>query len=101
MQLKNHRSSVPKGGQSVDITQTVEGDLVTRLQSALMWHQKGCFDEAEALYREILRIQPGHFDALQLLATIAAQKNNFLEAVKLFVQVVKINPDHQIGRAHV
>lgn len=94
MQLKNHNTSVPEGGQSVLLSQTPEGDHVAKLQSALTWHQKGHFDEAEALYREILCTQPGHFDALQLLATIAAQKNNFLEAVALFDQVLKIKPDH-------
>ncbi|MDO8788672.1 MAG: tetratricopeptide repeat protein [Sulfuritalea sp.] len=64
------------------------------MQAALALHQQGKFDQAEALYREILKSQPRHFDALQLLATIAAQRKNSAAAVELFDQALKINPDH-------
>ncbi|MBV5289644.1 MAG: tetratricopeptide repeat protein [Pelodictyon phaeoclathratiforme] len=66
----------------------------TRLHSALALHQQGCLDDAEVLYRKILREDPEHFDALQLLATIAAQKKNFSEAVELFDQAFTINSNH-------
>jgi hypothetical protein len=33
-------------------------------------HQGGWLDQAEALYREILKVSPGHFDALHLLGVI-------------------------------
>ena len=51
------------------------------LQTALVLHKKGQLAEAGGLYKEILRSQPGHFDALQLLATIALQQKKFAEAV--------------------
>jgi len=63
------------------------------LQTALGFHEQGLLDEAEALYQEILRSQPVHFDALQLLATIAAQKKNSLESIKLFERALNIHPD--------
>jgi len=66
----------------------------TRLHSALALHQQGCLDDAEVLYREILRANPEHFDALRLLATVAAQRKNFPEAEELFDQALKINPAH-------
>jgi predicted O-linked N-acetylglucosamine transferase (SPINDLY family) len=66
------------------------------LQAALERHQQGRLDEAEALYREIVCLQPDHVDALQLLATIAAQKKNFTEAVALFDQALAINPAHPL-----
>ena len=77
-------------------TQTLPArdDRAAQLQSALVLHQQGHFDEAEVLYQKILRDQPEHFDALQLLATIAAQKKRFEEAVALFDRALKINPDH-------
>ena len=65
-----------------------------KLQSALALHQQGRLDQAEAIYREILRQEPRHFDALQLLATIAAQRGNFSAAVPLFDQALAIDPDH-------
>ena len=93
-QLNICRVSLPEAAQSVVLSQTVTEDLAAQLQSALSVHQQGQLNEAEALYREILRSHPRHFDALQLLATIATQKKNFLEAVELFGQALQINPDH-------
>ena len=65
-----------------------------KVKVALALHQQGRLDQAEAIYKEILQSQPRHFDALQLLATVAAQKNRFPDAVELFDQALKINPDH-------
>lgn len=68
--------------------------IADKLQTALAMHQQGQLDLAEALYREILQSQPFHFDALQLLATIAAQLGNSGEAVELFDRALKITPDY-------
>ena len=37
---------------------------------ALVFHQKGMLKEAKAIYEQILKIQPRHFDALHLLGAI-------------------------------
>ena len=65
-----------------------------QLKIALALHQQGQLDQAEVIYKAILQLQPQHFDALQLLATIALQRNNLLEAVALFDRALKINPHH-------
>ena len=65
-----------------------------QLQTALALHQQGRLAEAELIYREILLAQPDHFDALQLLATIAGQQNRLIDAVSLFERALNINPDH-------
>ncbi len=62
--------------------------------AAFAMHEQGQLDQAEAIYKEILQSQPQHFDALQLLATIAAQRMNSAAAVELFEQALRINPDH-------
>ena len=69
-------------------------DDATLLQAALALHRQGRLTEAEALYKKILHAQPGHFEALQLLATIAGQQNRLNEAVSLFERALKINPLH-------
>jgi predicted O-linked N-acetylglucosamine transferase (SPINDLY family) len=71
-----------------------ENAHATHLQRGLSLHQQGRLAEAEAIYREILHSQPDHFDALQLLATIAGQQNKLTEAVELFIRALKINPVH-------
>lgn len=65
-----------------------------RLKTALALHQQGRLDQAEAFYQEILRSQPRHFDATQLLAMIATQRKDSARAVDLFDSVLRINPDH-------
>ena len=65
-----------------------------KLDAALAMHQQGRLDLAEALYKEILQSEPRHFDALQFLATIAAQRKDSAAAVELFDQALKINPTH-------
>jgi FkbM family methyltransferase len=64
------------------------------LTPALALHKQGEWDGAEALYKEILQSQPRHFDALQLLATIAAQRKHSADALQLFEQALAIDPEH-------
>lgn len=63
-----------------------------KLKTAFALHQQGLLDQAENLYKEILQSEPQHFDGLQLLATIAVQRNNLQAAIDLFDQAIKINP---------
>jgi tetratricopeptide (TPR) repeat protein/SAM-dependent methyltransferase len=44
------------------------------LQQALKHHEAGELEQAEALYQEIIRVDPGHADALHLLGVAAHQK---------------------------
>lgn len=63
------------------------------LNTAITLHQQGRLVEAEAIYKEILLLQPQHFDALQLLAAIALQRKDSALAVELFDNALKIKPD--------
>ncbi len=65
----------------------------TSLTKAHALHRQGLLAEAEALYRHILKAQPGHVDALQLLALIEAQKQRHAKALVLFDQALKQRPD--------
>ncbi len=68
--------------------------IAHKLAAAAALHQQGQLNQAEAMYREILQSQPEHFNALQLLATIASQRGNFSVALGLFDRVLKIKPDY-------
>ncbi|NMW22528.1 MAG: tetratricopeptide repeat protein [Chlorobiaceae bacterium] len=76
---------------TVQLTNTLEA----KFESAFALQKKGHLLEAELLYKEILQLQPDHFDALQLLAAITGQRKNYLYAIDLFDQVLKIDPDHR------
>lgn len=68
--------------------------IAVKLNTAVTMHQQGQLDLAETLYKEILQSQPLHFDALQLLATIAGQQGNAAMAVELLDRALMIKPDY-------
>ena len=81
----------PVAGDSKQQNVAVD-DQANQLQAALALHQQGQLDQAETIYKAILQSQPQHFDALQLLATVALQRNDLLAAVELFDRALKIFP---------
>jgi len=68
--------------------------VATLIQQGLALHQQGKFNEAKVIYEKILKIQPNHFDALQLLGTVSAQTKQFTQAVDLLTKALQINPNH-------
>ena len=69
-----------------------KADLNSMLQQGLALHNRGQLAEAKEIYEAVLRNQPSHFDALNLLGTLAAQTRNFGPAVELFKRALEINP---------
>ena len=66
----------------------LERELIVR---AMSLHQQGYLDKASDAYNEILRNNPGCFDALHLSALIAYQTHQFDIAEDLFVRAIMIN----------
>jgi protein O-GlcNAc transferase len=64
------------------------------LARAVALHQGGRLDEALALYRQILRLEPKHFDALHLSGVIACQTGDPARAVALIGQALALRTDH-------
>jgi len=62
------------------------------IQNAIVRHQAGHLQEAEAVYQNILREQPENEDALQLLGLIAHQTGMNEIAVDLIEKAININP---------
>jgi len=63
----------------------------TLLQQAVALQQNAAFTEAEELYREILELRPKHFDAIQLLGTLALQSGRLQEGIGLLKKAIAIN----------
>jgi len=68
--------------------------LSGRLRQAVAFHQSGQLAQAQAIYEEILTVEPRHFDALHLLGVIAAQSKYPAQAVNLFDQAIGIDPNN-------
>jgi len=69
----------------------LQRQLDKTLRQAVALQQNAAFVEAEALYREILQLRPNHFDALQLLGTLALQSGRWDEGIELLRKAVAIN----------
>ncbi len=59
---------------------------------AVAYHQRGMLAEAERLYAGILKLRPGHFDALHMLGVLRQQQGQSAEAMRLINDALNINP---------
>ncbi|NGZ05433.1 MAG: tetratricopeptide repeat protein [Magnetococcales bacterium] len=62
------------------------------IQQALEHHQAHRLDEAEQLYRQVLRTQPRHQDGLNLLGFLLHQRGQHTEAITLIHKAIQIDP---------
>jgi predicted O-linked N-acetylglucosamine transferase (SPINDLY family) len=65
---------------------------------ALALHQTGRLDEAEQIYRCVLKHSPGHAGALHLLGVIHQQREDHEAAAELIGRAVSINPNKAVYR---
>ncbi|MBN1569445.1 MAG: tetratricopeptide repeat protein [Acidobacteria bacterium] len=61
------------------------------INDAVKLHQAGRLDEAEAVYRQILAVEPAQSDAIHLLGVIAYQRKRFDEAIDLIGRAIALN----------
>ena len=59
---------------------------------AMRYHQSGNLQQAEAIYRQILQVDPSNADALHLLGVIAAQVGKHDLAVEYISQAIRLRP---------
>jgi len=71
--------------------------LADQLQQAVSFHRHGQLDRAQAIYEDILRSEPRHFDALHLLGLIAAARGNLRKAVELIDAALRITPGSAVA----
>ncbi len=73
-------------------TLTAKDTIAITLHVALEHHDRRALQEASALYREILNIDPDHADSLFLLGMIAAADGDRQTAVELFRAAARNRP---------
>jgi tetratricopeptide (TPR) repeat protein len=70
-------------------------DYITELYGyAFLCHQRGNLAEARKRYKEILKIQPSHCDALHLLGVLSAQEKSFDDALYFIGKALVIKSDN-------
>ena len=60
-----------------------QNEIANLLQEAITCHQQGEIDQAESLYRRVIKVKPRQPDSLHLLGVIAHQRGNHEQAIKL------------------
>ena len=63
-------------------------------QAALAFHQQGLHDQAEPLYRRVLRQDRTHFDSLHNLGLILLERGNADEAASLIRRACYQRPNN-------
>lgn len=63
------------------------------LRTALQHHQAGRLQEAEAIYRQILQVEPNHPDALHLVGVIAHHDGRHQIAIDCICQAIALSPN--------
>jgi tetratricopeptide (TPR) repeat protein len=69
-------------------------DINKAIQSALAYYQAGNLQDAEHLYKEILRVQPDNRDALHFLGVICYELGNYDFAIEHIKKALQINPSN-------
>lgn len=75
--------------------------IAQAIQLAVTHHQAGRLAEAEALYRQVLTVQPDHPDALHLLGVLAGQSGQLGVAVDLVRKAVERVPGVAVYRVNL
>src|SRR5262249_24358244 len=70
----------------------VSGMNEQTLQTAWRLHQAGNLSEASRVYQEVLRANPKHFQARQLLGFVHFQRGEFADAERVMDKAIKVNP---------
>ena len=94
--MRNKFNQIPKPKPKAKVGVTAVNPVVAKksadlLQQGLALHNAGQLEQARAIYEEILKLNPKHFDALQLLGAIAAQTKQWDKALGLLTDALKIN----------
>lgn len=77
-------------------TQTFRNDpshagVVEKFRQGLAAHQKGQMDTAAALYLQVLKLNPIHFDALHLLGVVELTRGNYQTSLTLICKALNVN----------
>jgi predicted O-linked N-acetylglucosamine transferase (SPINDLY family) len=83
-------SDNPKPATMADLSSARLTELFERARAL---HQQGQLEPARATYEEILAMQPGHFETLNLLGVLSGQSRDLQRAVEYFDKALAVQPD--------
>jgi predicted O-linked N-acetylglucosamine transferase (SPINDLY family) len=84
--------NIPAPKPHKPLNQKQPSSIRSLLTKAFDFHQKGDLIAAGDLYAQILKVQPQHFDALQLTGLIAAKNGQHDVAIQFIQRALLLNP---------
>ena len=69
-------------------------DIGFILKNALDLHRNGEVEKARHAYLEVIKLDPAHFEALNLIGLIDFSRRHFESAANFFAQAISISPHH-------
>ena len=92
------KKPAPLSSSSMEASVVAEGQaetsptLAQTVAIGASHHQSGRFAEAEQIYRQVLKVEPDQFDALQLLGLLLHQKGESAAGAELVARAVSADP---------
>jgi len=75
--------------------------LAQLVHQAIGHHTAGRLDDASAIYRRVLQVEPANFDALHLSGLVAFQSGRLTEAAALIQQALGVNPNSPLAHLNL
>ncbi len=98
---KGRGSARPDGPGQASSPAATASAIASKFHDAFALHQQGQLGVAEALYREILQLEPNHFDALHMLGLAALQKGNTQAGIDLVGRAIQANPTQPFAQVNM
>ena len=76
-------------------------NLADKFNAALELHQRGQLDQAESLYKRILKKAPNQPDTLHYLGVLEAQRNHHDSAIRLIGRAVDADPKNAVAHLNL
>ena len=94
--IRSARARKPSGNRQPRTSTKLaspKSEAATVFSKAIELHRTGRLAEAEALYRQIFKAQPEHFDSLHLLGVFCHQRGDYAEALRHIDAALELNPN--------
>ena len=93
MSERFEKQSMSRAPSASFATARIDADL----QNAIALHERGQLAEAEKLYRDLLKVDPDHFDAQHLLGVLKHRQGRNTEAIELISAALQKKPNEALA----
>ena len=94
-------SAAQRAFQKSRLKKRQKDDVARLFDSARHLHESGLLSDAKEIYRQLLKLEPSHFNALYLLGRLEYASQSYHEAEALLSRAVRANPQSTDAHLHL